>query len=64
MTDTSSTETKPAPAASRRLKVRFAAAARWLHIYASVLGLGAVLFFSITGLTLNHPDWLLGSVQS
>ena len=35
--------------------------ARWLHLYASVLGLGALLFFSLTGVTLNHPSWLLGS---
>ena len=30
---------------------------RWLHIYLSLLSFGAILFFSITGLTLNHPDW-------
>lgn len=35
--------------------------ARWLHLYASMLGLGALLFFSLTGVTLNHPSWLLGS---
>jgi hypothetical protein len=53
----------PVAGSKRRLKQRFAAAARWLHIYTSVLGLGAVLFFSITGFTLNHPDWMFGSVQ-
>jgi hypothetical protein len=41
----------------RRLNIRFARLMRWLHIYLSMLGLGAVLFFSVTGLTLNHPDW-------
>jgi len=30
---------------------------RWLHIYLSLLSFGSILFFSITGLTLNHPDW-------
>jgi hypothetical protein len=30
---------------------------RWLHIYVSMFGLAVVLFFSVTGLTLNHPDW-------
>lgn len=30
---------------------------RWLHIYLSLAALAAILFFSITGLTLNHPDW-------
>ena len=29
---------------------------RWLHIYLSMFGLASVLFFSVTGLTLNHPD--------
>ncbi len=43
--------------------MKFAAVARWLHIYTSVLGLAAVLFFSVTGLTLNHPDWMFGSVS-
>ncbi len=30
---------------------------RWLHIYLSMVSLAAILFFSLTGLTLNHPDW-------
>jgi uncharacterized protein len=30
---------------------------RWLHIYLSMMSLGIIFFFSITGLTLNHPDW-------
>ena len=29
---------------------------RWLHIYLSMFGLAAVLFFSVTGITLNHPN--------
>lgn len=33
---------------------------RWIHIYASLAGLFAILFFSVTGLTLNHPNWTLG----
>jgi hypothetical protein len=33
---------------------------RWLHIYLSMFGLAAVLFFSVTGITLNHPDWFFG----
>lgn len=35
--------------------------ARWVHTYLSMLGLGSLCFFSVTGLTLNHPDWLLGA---
>jgi hypothetical protein len=30
---------------------------RWLHIYLSMFGLAATVFFGATGLTLNHPDW-------
>lgn len=36
---------------------RVAKATRWLHIYGSMLSLALVLFFAITGLTLNHQDW-------
>jgi hypothetical protein len=35
-----------------------------LHIYLSMFGLAAVLFFSVTGLTLNHPDWFFANVES
>lgn len=51
-------ETKAAPRPRRRSwSNRFAALVRWLHIYASMLGLAAILFFSVTGITLNHPEW-------
>ena len=36
---------------------------RWLHIYVSMFGLAAVLFFSVTGITLNHPDWFFGEAE-
>lgn len=36
---------------------------RWLHIYLSMFGLAAVLFFSVTGITLNHPDWFFGEAE-
>jgi hypothetical protein len=48
----------------RRAGIRFAAFIRWLHIYVSMFGLAAVLFFSVTGVTLNHPDWFLGEMES
>lgn len=35
----------------------FAATARWLHIYASMVAFAMMILFSVTGLTLNHPDW-------
>lgn len=34
-----------------------ASASRWLHIYLSMVSFVVVLFFAITGLTLNHADW-------
>lgn len=33
---------------------------RWLHIYVSMISLTIVLFFGITGITLNHPSWFGG----
>lgn len=33
---------------------------RWLHVYTSMVSLAVVLFFGVTGLTLNHPQWTLG----
>lgn len=33
---------------------------RWLHVYTSMISLLVVLFFGITGLTLNHPSWTFG----
>lgn len=42
---------------TRTLRIRFASLTRWLHIYLSMFGLFALLFFSATGITLNHPDW-------
>jgi uncharacterized protein len=34
---------------------------RLVHVYTSMICLLLVLFFSITGLTLNHPSWGSGS---
>jgi uncharacterized protein len=47
----------------RRLAIKFAKLMRWLHIYLSMFGLATVLFFSATGVTLNHPDWFFGETQ-
>jgi hypothetical protein len=33
---------------------------RWLHIYGSMISFALVLFFSVTGITLNHPEWFAG----
>ncbi len=45
------------PPRPRPLKQRLQTLIRWLHIYASLIGLMTVLFFGATGLTLNHPQW-------
>jgi hypothetical protein len=46
-------------------KAKLAGAFRWLHIYLSMIGLAMLLFFSVTGLTLNHPGWFYdGAMRS
>jgi len=54
----------PARPLKRRLSIRFAKLMRWLHIYLSMFSLGVVLFFSVTGITLNHPDWFFSEALS
>lgn len=34
-----------------------ASGSRWLHIYLSMISFTILLFFAVTGLTVNHPDW-------
>lgn len=36
---------------------RFAHLARWLHTYLSMLSFALLLFFAVTGFTLNHAEW-------
>ncbi|MFH0841657.1 MAG: PepSY-associated TM helix domain-containing protein [Bacteroidota bacterium] len=40
-------------------KKSFNALARWLHIYLSMFGFAALFFFAFTGITLNHPEWII-----
>ena len=49
-----------AAAARRRRSATTNRWMRWLHVYTSMISLIVVLFFGITGLTLNHPDWTFG----
>ncbi|MCA9128536.1 MAG: PepSY-associated TM helix domain-containing protein [Planctomycetales bacterium] len=49
---------------SKRYKRVLASWSRWLHIYLSMFGSVAILFFSVTGLTLNHPEWFFVEHQS
>lgn len=48
----------------RSFSQQFAWWVRWLHIYLSMLSFAALLFFAVTGLTLNHPDWFGASAAS
>ena len=50
----------PTPLRRRRRIGSLAQWSRWLHTYTSMISLLVVLFFGITGLTLNHPTWTLG----
>jgi hypothetical protein len=39
------------------MKKSLSALWRWLHIYLSMAGFALLLFFSVTGITLNHTEW-------
>jgi uncharacterized protein len=45
-------------------KRRLIIGSRWLHIYLSMVCFAVVLFFAVTGLTLNHPDWFAGQERA
>ncbi|MVN78860.1 peptidase [Hymenobacter sp. HMF4947] len=45
---------------SKVWRKRTAAWSRWLHLYLSMLSFLVVLFFAVTGLTLNHVEWFDG----
>jgi hypothetical protein len=38
-------------------KRKLASVLRWLHIYLSMASFAVLLFFAVTGITLNHQDW-------
>jgi uncharacterized protein len=53
------------PSPRKRSKKRQAhSLTRIIHVYTSMVCFLVVLFFSVTGLTLNHPTWSLGSSGS
>lgn len=37
---------------------------RWLHIYISTALFSLLLFFCVTGITLNHPQWGTSSLEN
>lgn len=54
MITTSAKQTKSRRVVLRQMTVK---TARWLHIYLSMASFALVLFFAVTGLTLNHQEW-------
>lgn len=46
------------------LERNIAILSRWLHIYGSMISFAIVFFFSITGITLNHPDYFAGELKT
>lgn len=57
---TNSTKSKAGLALNRTI----AKASRWLHIYVSMVSFAIVFFFSVTGITLNHPDTFAGALKN
>jgi uncharacterized protein len=49
---------------ARSFKVAGQTWSRLIHAYTSMICLAIVLFFAVTGLTLNHPDWTFGGSTS
>lgn len=45
-------------------KRRLATLSRWLHIYLSMFSFGVLLFFAVTGLTLNHQELFSGQQRT
>lgn len=46
-----------------RLRRQTAIVSRWLHLYLSMVSFAVILFFAVTGLTLNHAEWFSGQVR-
>ncbi len=51
-------DARRAPSPGRRFNLRFAAFVRWLHIYLSMFGLAAIVFFSLTGIPHQPQEGL------
>ncbi len=56
----SSTKSKSKLAFERNI----AMLSRWLHIYGSMISFAIIFFFSVTGITLNHPDYFAGELKT
>ena len=68
---TKSESTKPSQTGAKtpvhftaHLRRKIAVVSRWLHVYLSMVSFAIVLFFSVTGLTLNHTEWFANSEKT
>lgn len=61
MDSSSKEKNTPRSTASKR---KLAGISRWLHIYLSMVSFAIVLFFSVTGITLNHADTMQGETKT
>jgi len=46
------------------MKRRLSTLSRWLHIYISMVSFAILFFFAVTGLTLNHTEWIAGQQKT
>jgi len=60
--ETTTTKKKSSP--KQTLQRNIAMFSRWLHIYVSMVSFAIVFFFSVTGITLNHPDTFAGALKN
>jgi len=60
--ETTTTKKKSSP--KQTLQRNIAMLSRWLHIYVSMVSFAIVFFFSVTGITLNHPDTFAGALKN
>jgi hypothetical protein len=42
---------------SKSFRKHSASWSRWIHVYLSMISFISLLFFAVTGLTLNHTEW-------
>ena len=52
------------PRSNSLWKRKLASVSRWLHIYLSMVSFAILLFFAVTGLTLNHANWFDGQERT
>jgi hypothetical protein len=64
MTTSIQTGEKKSPTFRAHLRRKTAVVMRWLHIYLSMVSFAIVLFFAVTGLTLNHTEWFANTEKT